>query len=202
MPLNETVYNSKIVLGTGEVLIDLTADTVDAAHLLSGYTAHDDSGAPITGTCTYDSDTSGDTAAVGEILSGKTAHARGVLLTGTMANNGGVVGVISTKAGSYIVPQGYHDGSGTVSIDSTEQSKIIAENIRQGVTILGVEGTMSGGEDMHPQAKIATPTFAQQVITPDTGYNCLSQVTVSAIAVTRTLNAAGGYTVTIGTGTL
>lgn len=192
------VYNSKVVLATGEVLIDLTADTVDAAHLLSGYTAHDDSGAPITGTCTYDSDTSDDTVSVSEILSGKTAHARGVQLTGTMTNNGGVTGTITTVSGAYTVPQGYHDGSGTVTIDSTEQAKIIATNIREGVTILGVEGTMSGGEDMHPQTKTVAPTFSQQVITPDTGYNCLSQVTVSAITVTRTLNSAGGYTVTIG----
>lgn len=33
-----------------EGLIDLTADTVDAAHLAQGYTAHDKSGAAITGT--------------------------------------------------------------------------------------------------------------------------------------------------------
>ena len=59
-------YNSKIVLASGEVLMDLTSDTVDAAHLLDGYTAHGKDGAPITGSCTYDSDTSDDTAAVGE----------------------------------------------------------------------------------------------------------------------------------------
>lgn len=191
-------YNSKVVLATGEVLMDLTADTVDAAHLLDGYTAHDKAGAPITGTCTYDSDTSDDTAAVGEILSGKTAHARGVLLTGTMPNNGAVSGVITTKSGSYTVPQGYHDGSGSVTIDSTEQSKLIPSNIRQGITILGVEGTMSGSESVHSQAKSANPTFAQQVITPDTGYNYLTQVTVAAIAVVYSDNAAGGKTVTIG----
>lgn len=192
-------YNSKVVLATGEVLIDLTADTVDAAHLLSGYTAHDDSGAPIVGTCTYDSDTSDDTVAVSEMLIGKTAHARGALLTGTMANNGAVSGTISTKDGTYVIPQGYHDGSGSVGIDATEKAKIIATNIRQGVTILGVEGTMSSSEGVIAQSKVAAPTFAQQTITPDTGYTHLSQVTVSAIAVTRTLNSAGGYTVTIGT---
>ena len=85
-------YNNKIVLASGEVLIDLTGDTVDAAHVLDGFTFHDKSGAPVTGTCTYDSDTSDDTAAVGEILSGKTAHARGALLTGTMPNNGAQMG--------------------------------------------------------------------------------------------------------------
>lgn len=195
----DTKYNSKIVLATGEVLIDLTGDTVDAAHLLSGYTAHGKDGAPITGTCTYDSDTSEDTVAISEILSGKTAHARGTLLTGTMANNGGITGTISTKSQEYTVPQGYHDGSGKVSISATEQAKIIATNIREGITILGVEGSMSGSEGMNPQAKTVTPTFSQQIISPDTGYNCLSQVTVGAIAVTYSDNAAGGKTVTIGT---
>ena len=191
-------YNSKVVLADGTVLIDLTADTVDAAHILSGYTAHGKDGAPITGTCTFDSDTSDDTAAVGEILAGKTAHARGTLLTGTMPNRGAVTGTISTKAGTYTIPQGYHDGSGNVSISSTEQAKIIATNIRQGITILGVEGSMSGQEDMNAQAKSATPTFSSQVISPDTGYNCLSQVTVNPITVTYSDNAAGGQTVTIG----
>lgn len=195
------VYNSKIVLASGEVLIDLTADTVDAAHLLDGYTAHGKNGAPVTGTCTYDSDTSADTATASEILSTKTAHARGSNITGTMPNNGGVAGSISTKAQEYTIPQGYHDGSGKVSIAATEQAKIIAANIRQGITILGVEGNMSGQEDVVAQSKTVTPTFSSQAITPDTaqGYNYLAQVTVEAITVTYTDNTAGGKTVTIGT---
>lgn len=192
-------YNSKVVIASGEVLIDLTADTVDEAHLLDGYTAHGKNGAPITGACTFDSDTSDDTVAVGEILSGKTAHARGSKLTGTMANNGGVTGTITTKAQEYTIPQGYHDGSGKIAISSTEQAKIVAGNIRQGITILGVEGTMSGQEGVNAQSKTATPTFSEQVISPDTGYTHLTQVTVSAIAVTYSDNSAGGKTVTIGT---
>lgn len=192
-------YNSKVVLANGIVLMDLTADTVDAAHLLSGFTAHGKDGAPITGACTYDSDTSDDTAAVGEILSGRTAHARGALLTGTMTNNGSITGSITTKSQEYTVPQGYHDGSGKVSISAGEQAKIIATNIREGITILGVEGTMSSSEGMHPQAKTVTPTFSSQVISPDSPtYNCLSQVTVGPITVTYSDNAAGGKTVTIG----
>ncbi len=191
-------YNSKVVLASGEVLMDLTSDTVDAAHLLKDYTAHGKDGAPITGSCTFDSDTSDATAAVGEILATKTAYARGAKLTGTMTNNGAVTGTITTKAQEYTIPQGYHDGSGKVSIAATEQAKIIAENIREGITILGVEGTMSGSEDMSAQAKTVTPTFTAQVIAPDTGYNCLSQVTVNAITVTYADNSAGGKTVTIG----
>ena len=191
-------YVSKVVLSNGTTLIDLTGDTITAADLLEGTTAHDKSGAPITGTCAYDSDTSEDTAAVGEILSGKTAHARGALLTGTMTNNGAVTGTISTVSGQYTVPQGYHDGSGKVSIASAEQAKIIATNIRQGVTILGVQGTMSGSEGVNAQSKSATPSWSQQVVSPDTGYTHLSQVTVAAIPIAYSDNSAGGQTVTIG----
>lgn len=191
-------YNNKVVLASGEVLIDLTGDTVDAAHVLDGFTFHDKSGAPVTGTCTYDSDTSDDTAAVGEILSGKTAHARGALLTGTMPNNGAQMGSISTKEQEVIIAQGYHDGSGKVSISADEQAKLVPSNIREGITILGIEGTMSGSESVVAQARSVTPKFTQQVISPEDGYTHLSQVTVQPITVSYSDNSAGGKTVTIG----
>lgn len=190
-------YINKVVYD-GNILIDLTGDTVSADKILSGCKAHDKSGAPITGTCTYDADTSDANATASEILVGKTGYVNGNKITGTMPNNGAVAGVISTVAGEYTVPQGYHDGSGKVGIDSTEQTKIIATNIREGVTILGVTGTMSGQEDVHAQSKTVTPTAAGFTVTPDTGYNYLSQVTVNAIPYNETLNAAGGLTATIG----
>lgn len=188
---------NKVIFG-GNTLIDLTADTVDAAHLLSTYTAHDRSGAIITGTCTYNADTSDGTATADEILATKTAYVNGSKVTGAMPNRGAVTGTITTKAQQYTIQQGYHDGSGKVSISSSEQAKIIAGNIRQGVTILGVEGTMSGQEDVHAQSKTVTPTTSQQVITPDSpDYNYLTQVTVNAIPYVETANTYG-ITVTIG----
>lgn len=192
------VYNSKVVLADGTVLIDLTSDTVDASHLLDGYTAHGASGAPITGTCTFDSDTSNDTAQVAEVLTSKTFHARGTAYTGTMPNRGAVTGTISAKGTAYVIPQGYHDGSGTVNIDSTSATNLVANNVREGITILGVEGTMSGSEDVTAQSKSVTPKLTSQTVTPDDGYTHLSQVTVAAITVTYSDNAAGGKTVTIG----
>lgn len=191
-------YNSKVVLADGTVLIDLTSDTVDASHLLSGYTAHGANGAPITGACTYDADTSDDTLQVAEALTGKTFHARGTAYTGTMPNRGAVTGTISSKSTPYTIPNGYHDGSGTVGLSTADSNALIATNIREGITILGVEGTMSGSEGVVAQSKTATPTFSTQVITPDTGYTHLSQVTVNPITVTYSDNAAGGKTVTIG----
>lgn len=191
-------YNSKVVLSNGTVLIDLTADTVDAAHLLKDYTAHNKAGAAITGSCTYDADTQDATAAVGEILATKTAYARGSKLTGTMTNNGAVSGTISNKTVPYVIPQGYHDGSGSVTLDADSLAALVPANIREGVTILSVEGTMSGSEDVHAQSKTATPSWSQQTISPDTGYNYLSSVTVASIPISYTDNSAGGVTVTIG----
>lgn len=190
-------YNSKVVLADGTVIIDLTADTVDASHLLDGYTAHGADGAPITGACTFDSDTSSDTLTVSEALAGETFHARGVGYTGTMPNNGGVTGTISTKDGQYTIPQGYHDGSGKVSISSTEQAKIITGNIKSGVQILGVTGTYSG-ESVTAQTKTVTPTLTGLTVLPDQNYDYLAQVNVNPIPISYADNAAGGVTVTVG----
>lgn len=188
---------NKVVYG-GTVLIDLTGDTVTADKVLTGYTAHDKSGETITGTCNYDVNSEDATVAVAEILTGKTAYARGSKITGTMPNNGAVTKSISTKTQEVSIAQGYHDGSGKVSISSTEQAKIIPTNIRDGVTILGVTGTMSGTEGAKAQAKTVTPTTAVQNVLPDDGYNYLSQVTVNAIPYVESDNSAGGTTVTIG----
>lgn len=190
------LYKNKIIYG-GNVLIDLTSDTVDPAHLLSGYTAHDRSGAIINGTCSFDADTSDGDAIASQILSNKIAYVNGNKITGIMPNNGGVSGTIETLNSAYVVPQGYHDGSGTVNISDTESAKIIAANIKAGVSILGVEGTYAG-ESITAQSKTVTPSINSQSVLPDSGYDYLSQVTVNAIPYTETDNSAGGITVSIG----
>ena len=187
---------NKIIFG-GETLIDLTADTVEADKLLKGATAHDKSGEIIEGACTFDSDTSDATVSVSEILDGKTAYARGTKHTGTMPNNGAVSGKISDKDESYSVPLGFHDGSGKVEIDEVEKAKLTPENIKAGITVLGVLGEY-GGEPDKVQSKSVTPTKEAQTVLPDEGYDYLSQVTVDAIPYTETPNSAGGITVTIG----
>ena len=189
-------YKNKIIYG-GNVLIDLTADTVDTSHLLYGYTAHDKSGAPITGACTFDADTSDADAIASQILNTKIAYVNGNKITGNMPNRGAVTGNISTVDDVYTIPQGYHDGSGTVSISNVQQAKLIAANIKSGVTVLGVTGTYSG-ESITAQSKTAIPSVSIQTILPDSGYDYLSQVTIAAIPYTETDNSAGGVTVTIG----
>lgn len=193
-------YKNKIIYG-GETLIDLTQDDVLVSDVAAGKKFHLPSGEPATGTNTYDADTSDATAVAAEILTSKTAYKNGEKLTGTMPNRGAITGTISTVTGEYTVPQGYHDGSGKVSIASTEQTKIIAANIREGITILGVEGTMSGSEGVKATAASVTPYTTAQTITPSNlgDFNSISQINVAAIAYTESDNAAGGVTVTIGT---
>lgn len=190
---------SKVIYG-GNTLIDLTGDNITADKLKKGYTAHGADGEIINGTCEHDANTQDATATEAEILAGKTAYARGNKITGAMKNNGAVNGIITTKAGDFTVPQGFHDGSGKVQIDATEQAKLIPENIRQGVTVLGVEGNMSGTEGANSQSKEVTPSTVPQTVLPDTdkGYNYLSQVVVAAIPYVESDNSAGGITVTIG----
>ena len=189
-------YVNKVVYG-GETLIDLTGDTAVATDVLSGKKFHLKSGAQATGSCTYDADTSDATAGASEILATKTAYVNGSKVTGSMSNRGGNNVTVTDKTGTTI-PAGFYDGSGKAQIDSTSATNLVAANVREGVTILGVEGTMSGSEDVHAQAKTATPSTAQQVIVPDSPtYNYLTQVTIAAIPVTRTDNAQGGVTCTI-----
>lgn len=77
-----------------------------------------------------------------DLLTGKTAFGSAGSVSGGMANNGATGGTISTKAGSVTIPQGYTSG-GSVTISPTEQAKIIASNIKSGVTILGQAGSLS-----------------------------------------------------------
>ncbi len=196
MPANGKVKNKVIYNGT--VLIDLTADTVTADKILTTYTAHDKTGNIITGTCDFDVNSKDATVGVAEILKGKTAYAAGKKLTGTMPNNGAVTLTIDTVAGVVKIPQGYHDGSGTVKILTTEQAKLIAENIKQGITILGVTGTLEPSSNIKVTTKTVTPAATKQTITAGEGYDYMSEVTVEAIPYAETDNAQGGITVTIG----
>lgn len=187
---------NKVIYGS-TVLIDLTADTVTPDKILTGFTAHDQSGASITGTCEYDVDSGDATVQVAEILSDKTAYARGARLTGTMPNNGAVSLTISSKDDSISIAQGYHDGSGTVKLLDSEKAKLIAANIKSGITILGVTGTLEPSSSVKVHAKTVTPSKTQQIVLPDSGYDYLSQVTVNPIPYVETDNSAGGKTVTI-----
>lgn len=189
---------SKVIYGS-TTLIDLTADSVEANALLTGYTAHGADGNAIIGNCTFDADTSDANATQSTLLIGSNAYVNGTKIEGTMPNRGAVTGYISTYDEEFVINAGYHDGSGKVSINAVEQEKIIPENIKEGVSILGVTGNCSPAANINAQAKTTDPYTTAQTLLPDTGYDYLSQVTVNAIYYDESPAAQGnGTVVTIG----
>lgn len=194
-------YISKVVYGN-QTLIDLTSDTVTAENLLVGFTAHGADGSAITGACAYNANTSGDTVSVAAVLSGATFHnAAGVAQTGTMPNIGKQESTLVARDSAVAITAGYHDGSGSIGLGTTDKAALVSNNIREGITILGITGTMSGSEDVKATSLTATPYTTSKTYQPtDLGdYNYFSQVTVSAIAYATNSNTGGGITATIGT---
>lgn len=189
--------NSKIIFG-GRTLIDLTNDDVKPENLLKGIFAHDSNGDRIEGTCEYDVKSEGTTAVAAEILKGKTAAVGGKIITGSMPNIGAATGTISDKNDEYAIAKGWHDGTGRVRIDETEKQKLIAENIREGVEVLGVVGTMTGADEITSQSKtIDAPLEEDVTVLPDEGINYLSQVVVKAVSYTEIDNTADGKGITV-----
>lgn len=87
-------------------------------------------------------DTASADIAASDVLTGKTGFGANGEVSGSMPNNGATGGSISAKAGTVTIPAGYTSG-GSVAISSTEQAKIVASNIKSGVTLLGVAGSLS-----------------------------------------------------------
>ena len=187
---------NKVIYG-GNTLIDLTGDSVTKDKLLVGASAHTMAGVKIDGECTFDADTSDATAVSSEVLNGSIYYARGSKGTGTMPNIGAQNEDIDNVDDQVIIQQGYHDGSGKIKIADVEKKKILPANIKQGVSILGVVGTLEPSSSVTAQSKTVTPTSEKQTIIPDSTYDYLSQVIVNAIPYVETVNAAGGTTVTI-----
>lgn len=139
-------------------------------------------------------DTSDATATAPDILTGKTAYGKDGKISGSMIDNGAVSETIVSKSESYMIPKGYHDGNGTIGIDSSEQAKIVPENIKKGVSILGVTGsyeaTASGGNNN-------CEAYLVDVTDPAVSFKTASgAIKAYGYAYATTKSQWGGYTTT------
>lgn len=80
--------------------------------------------------------------AASDVLTGKVAFGAAGSVSGSMANNGATGGAISTKAGTVTIPAGYTTG-GSVALDSSAVTDLVAANVLSGKTILGVAGSLT-----------------------------------------------------------
>ena len=85
-------------------------------------------------------DTTGATAEAADVLSGETAFGASGAITGSMPNNGGTGGTITTKGGSVTIPAGYTTG-GTVTLGGV--ADLTPQNLLSGKTVLGVAGALT-----------------------------------------------------------
>lgn len=190
-------YNNKITLKTGEVLIDLTQDDIKPEHVQKDIYFHDKTGERKQGTNTKTVDASGATAEASEVLDGRTFGKGNEMQKGTMPDNSGKDIIVASKDGASI-PVGYSDGSGKARLSDSDIAKLIPGNIKEGVTILGIEGNF-GTDDFSAISKEITPTFEEQNFNPaDDGVSFYSTIKVNPINVSRQDNEFGGVTVTIG----
>lgn len=193
-------YVNKVVFGNTTVM-DISDTTADPSKVLASEKFYDRSGAPQTGSCTFDADTSDADATAAEILLNKTAYVNGNKLVGAMPNRGSVTLTIDDVNDELAIQNGYHDGSGVAKLDATEKAKIIAGNIKKDVSILGVVGTYEGSATPTSTAKTVTPYTTSKTYLPgdeSTPVDYYSQVTVNAIYYNETDNAQGGKTCVIG----
>lgn len=85
----------------------------------------------------------------------------------------------------------YLSGAQTIKGDSN----LVAGNIRSGVSIFGVTGTVVAASSPNLQTKTVTPRTSSQTIRPDSGYDGLSQVTVSGDSNLVSGNIVSGKTI-------
>jgi len=84
------------------------------------------------------------TAAAAGVLSGaKFVDASGTVVTGSMPNNGSKSFAVSEFDEEVTIPKGYYDGTGVVAVAEEQQEKFLPENIKTGVSLLGVTGSFT-----------------------------------------------------------
>lgn len=122
-------------------------------------------------------DLTNDTVTPEVLRQGYTAHkADGSIITGTM--------IVSTQVITVEDTEDEHGGTvRTITAVDISNDTVTADKLLSGYTAHDSQGNAITGTYTSPtyQTKTVTPTKSSQIITPDTGYNALSGVTVNAI---------------------
>ena len=147
--------------------IGLTADKISEGNTILGVEGTAGAGGV---------DTSDATATVKDILAGKTAYVDGEKLEGTMANNGDLIVTPNTDEQDHSA--GYYNSIQVRPVTSSVDANIKADNIKSGISILGVAGSVI---ELNGHELEVTPSTAQKVIEPEENYNAITRVTVKAV---------------------
>lgn len=131
-----------------------------------------------------------------EVLIGKEyIDADGNAQTGSMPDNGKIAGTIDgLDVKTFAIPEGRTTG-GSVSLDNTIDDIVVGQADLLAQIQEALEGKAAGAEP-ELQEKTVSPTTSSQVVTPDNGYDGLSQVTVNAM--TTATQATPSITVSTG----
>lgn len=88
-------------------------------------------------------DTSGAGLSAGDLRKGVSGFGASGEVQGNLETITASTTEITAKAQEVSIPAGIHSTGGAVKISSADQAKLIAANIKSGVTILGVAGGLS-----------------------------------------------------------
>ena len=175
-------YINKVVYGS-DTLIDLTSDTVTPSTLMQGYTAHDASGAIITGTAT-----------VGGGTGGVTQDANGYLVLDEEGGSSVTVEPLSvTTNGTYTAPTGTAYSPVTVSVSGGSDTDFANTIMRSGaITSIPSNLTRIGDYAFYNCTNLALTELPSGVTTISdyAFYNCTN---LALTALPSGVTSIGGY---------